>query len=156
MRSIKKTKWSEEVGRAQCFGLVHLFIWANEMGVTRLLSIHLCDLQSHNSQLGRFIRSKWVISLCDTIFVHKESHNHQLSTQKFALYPFCLSVCQAFKTSHIIGTMYARILKFYICIAYEKLAYPYFFSFIQIPYGGVMSLLRLWLFSKWKSCKQNI
>ena len=43
------------------------------------------------------------------------------------VHPFvCFS---AFETSHIFGTMYARILKFHICIAYEKLAEPYFFFF---------------------------
>ena len=53
-----------------------------------------------------------------------------------------LSVCQSvhhtFETCHIFGTMYARILKFHTCIAYEKLAGPYFFSFCQLLRGGVM------------------
>ena len=36
-----------------------------------------------------------------------------------------------FQTSHIFGTMYARILKLHICIAYEKLAAPCFLSFLS-------------------------
>ena len=40
------------------------------------------------------------------------------------------SVCHAFETSHIFGTMYARILKFHICIAYEKFADRQFLSFL--------------------------
>ena len=39
----------------------------------------------------------------------------------------------AFATSHIFGTMYARVLKFHICIAYEKLAdLIFFFSIVFI------------------------
>ena len=54
-----------------------------------------------------------------------------------------LFVCQAFETSHIFGTMYARILKFCICIAYEKLPDPFFFFvffflFCQILHGELV------------------
>ena len=34
------------------------------------------------------------------------------------VYCFGKSVCH--ETSHIFGTMYARILKFHVCFAYEK------------------------------------
>ena len=47
-----------------------------------------------------------------------------------------------FVTSHIFGTMYVRISKFHICIAYEKLADLYFF-FCSELHGGVMPLFRL-------------
>ena len=37
------------------------------------------------------------------------------------------SVCHVFETPHIFGTIYARVLKFHICIAYKKkLAGSYF------------------------------
>ena len=50
----------------------------------------------------------------------------------------------AFETSHIFGTVNARILKFHICIAYETLADQYlFFLFCQIIRGGVRPLFRL-------------
>ena len=35
-------------------------------------------------------------------------------------------MCDLAYVSHMFGTMYARVLKFYICVAYEKLADPYF------------------------------
>ena len=43
------------------------------------------------------------------------------------------SVLHAFETAHILGTMYARNLKFRICIAYETLADPYFWQAIRDP-----------------------
>ena len=41
------------------------------------------------------------------------------------------SVHHAFAISHIFETMYFRILKLHICIAYDKLADPYCFSFLS-------------------------
>ena len=64
-----------------------------------------------------------------------------------------LFVCYAFETSHIFGTMYARILNFYICVAYEKLSDPYFyFSFYLILHGEVRPLSR-WAFNQMKKVK---
>ena len=33
---------------------------------------------------------------------------------------------------HIFGTLYAKILKFHVCIVYKKLAYAYFFLFFVV------------------------
>ena len=52
------------------------------------------------------------------------------------------SVRYAFEISHIFGTMYARILKFHICIAYETIADLYGFIFNQTHQGGVRPLYR--------------
>ena len=47
----------------------------------------------------------------------------------------CSSVPHPFETSHIFGTMYARILKFHICIVHEKLAIRHvFFSFLSVRF----------------------
>ena len=42
----------------------------------------------------------------------------------------CLSVHQAFCACHILRTLHARVLKFYIWIPNEKIANPYFVSFL--------------------------
>ena len=53
------------------------------------------------------------------------------------------SVRHAFETSNIIGTVYARILKFHICIAYERFAEPYLFSFLTDSSLGILALENL-------------
>ena len=71
--------------------------------------------------------------------------------------PYGLSVCpivrHGFETPHIFGTMYARILKFHMCIAYEKLADPYcFFPFlhggVRLPFSDLGNLTNENLVSK--------
>ena len=54
-----------------------------------------------------------------------------------------LSVLHAFETSHVFGTVYARILKFHVSTAYEKIADPYFFSFLSDSSVRVKSFFRL-------------
>ena len=83
---------------------------------------------------------------------YDKSYNYLIQLCPLFKPPIALSsVHHAFETTHIFGTMYARILGFHILsISYEKkkkkkkkkkkIADPYFFLFSQILYCGVRPL----------------
>ena len=74
------------------------------------------------------------------------SHLCWVDLSTLTLWTVSLSPPTLKNVSHIFGTMHARIWKFHVCIAYEKLADRYlfiFFFFCQILHGGVRLLFRL-------------
>ena len=62
----------------------------------------------------------------------------------------------AFETSHIFRIMYARILKFHVCIAYEKLPDSYFFFFFLVRFCTVELWPLLWLRHFSKLANENL